>query len=150
VLGLAVGVPVAVLLLGLRRKYPPVVDAARRFARDVGNPRMLRSAGGSGANASILRHVGRTSGKPYETPVTAVPTPDGFVIALPYGATTDWLKNLLAAGSATLVHDGQTQVVDRPEVVPVAQAAQDFSAGERRVLRVLGVGECVRLHRCEP
>jgi deazaflavin-dependent oxidoreductase (nitroreductase family) len=150
VLGLAVAAPVAVLLLGLRRKYPPVVDMVRRFARDVGNPRMLRSAGGPGASASIVRHVGRSSGKSYETPVTAVPTADGFVIALPYGANIDWLKNLLAAGSATLVHDGQAHLVDQPEVVPVARAAQDFSPGERRVLRVLGVNECLRLHRPEP
>jgi len=137
---------VGVLLVGLRRKYPPVVDTVRRFARDVGNPRLLKTAGGPGANAAILRHVGRTSGKPYQTPVTAVAAADGFVIALPYGPTTDWVKNLLAAGSATLVHDGQTHLVDHPEVVPLAQAVHDFSPGERRALRMFGVQECLHLH----
>ena len=137
---------VGVFLVGLRRKYPPVVDTVRRFARDVGNPRLLKTAGGPGANAAILRHVGRTSGKPYQTPVTAVAAADGFVIALPYGPTTDWVKNLLAAGSATLVHDGQTHLVDHPEVVPLALTVQDFSPGERRALRLFGVQECLHLH----
>lgn len=137
---------VGVVLLGVRHRYPPVVDAVRRFARDVGNPRLLKSAGRPGANAAILRHVGRTSGKSYETPVTAILTPGGFVIALPYGPTTDWLKNLTAAGSAALVHDGRTHVVDHPEVVPLHEAAQDFSPGERRMLRLFGVDECLRLH----
>jgi deazaflavin-dependent oxidoreductase (nitroreductase family) len=148
--GLVVTAVMATFVVGLRRKYPPVVNTIRRFARDVGNPRLLKYAGKPGANASIMRHVGRTSGRQYETPVTAVPTADGFVIALPYGPNTDWLKNVLAAGSATLVHDGQDHPVDRPEVVPSAQAAGDFSPRERRTLRWFGVEECLRLHRGDP
>jgi deazaflavin-dependent oxidoreductase (nitroreductase family) len=143
---LVVVAAVGVFLWGLRHKYPPVVDRVRRFARDVGNPRLLKTAGGPGANAAILRHVGRTSGKPYQTPVTAVAAADGFVIALPYGPSTDWVKNLLAAGSATLVHDGQTHLVDHPEVVPLARAVHAFSPGERRALRLFGVQECLHLH----
>jgi hypothetical protein len=74
-------------------------------------------------------------------------TADGFVIALPYGAGTDWVKNVLAAGSATLVHDGRTYAVERPHVVPLAAVAEDFGSRERRFLRVFGVQECLRLSR---
>jgi deazaflavin-dependent oxidoreductase (nitroreductase family) len=140
------GAAAAVVVIGVRRKSPRVVGAVRRFARDVGNPRVLATAGRAGANASVLQHVGRRSGASYQTPVTAMRTADGFVIALPYGPNTDWLKNVTAAGSATLVHDGQTHRVDRPEVVPVAEASPDFPAGARRALRWLGVEECLRLH----
>ena len=46
-------------------------------------PLAIKSAGGPGASASGVHHVGRTSGRSYSTPVGAVPTDDGFVIALP-------------------------------------------------------------------
>ena len=89
-------------------------------------PLALKSAGTPGANASVIRHVGRTTAA-YETPVGAVAIDDGFVIALPYGPNTDWLKNVLASGSATIVDEGNTYDVDRPEVVPMAEADRYFS-----------------------
>ena len=143
-------VPVAVvagLILGIRAKYPPVVGVVRRLSRDSGNPRVLRTAGTVGGPASIIEHTGRTSGRAFRTPVTPTPTADGFVIALPYGPGTDWVKNVLAAGSATLVHEGQTYAVDQPDVVPITAAAADFGSRERRFLRLFGVQECLRLHR---
>jgi deazaflavin-dependent oxidoreductase (nitroreductase family) len=46
----------------------------------------------------LIRHVGRTSGKVYETPIMGFRRGDSFVIALTYGPNTDWLRNLQAAG----------------------------------------------------
>ena len=66
-------------------------------------PLAMKSSGTPGGNASVVRHVGRKTGRPFETPVKAVATDDGFVIALPYGRNTDWLKNVLASGSATIL-----------------------------------------------
>ena len=137
---------VSVIVIGIRTKYPPVLNRIRHFARDVGNPRQLKSAGTPGANASIVQHTGRTSGKQYQTPVTATRTADGFVIGLPYGPNTDWLKNVLARGSATVIHEGGSYPCDEPAVIPTAAAAHDFSASERRTLRVMGIDECLRLH----
>lgn len=142
--------PIAVaagLILGIRTKYPPVVGLVRRFARDSGNPRVLKTAGTVGGPASVIEHTGRTSGRAFRTPVTPAQTADGFVIALPYGAGTDWVKNVLAAGSATLVHEGQTYALDKPEVVPIAVAAAGFGPRERGFLRLFGVQECLRLSR---
>lgn len=79
--------------------------------------------------------------------MTPTQTVDGFVIALPYGAGTDWVKNVLAAGSATLVHEGKTYTLEKPEVVPIAAAAADFGPRERRLLRLFGVQECLSLYR---
>ena len=138
---------VSIVVIGIRTKYPPVLNRVRRYARDVGNPRQLRSAGTPGAHASVLRHTGRMSGKHYQTPVTARWTVDGFVIALPYGPNTDWLKNVLANGSATVVYDGGSYLCDEPKVISRAEAAGDFSARERRTLRLMGIDECLRLHR---
>ena len=138
---------VSIVVIGIRTKYPPVVNRMRRYARDVGNPRQLKSAGTPGANASILRHTGRKSGKQYQTPVTATRTADGFVIGLSYGPNTDWLKNVLANGSTTLVYQGSSYECDDPKVISSAEAAPDFSARERRTVRLMGVDECLRLHR---
>jgi deazaflavin-dependent oxidoreductase (nitroreductase family) len=110
------------------------------------NPRQMKTAGTPGAYASVIRHEGRTSGRPYETPVGAFVTDDGFVIALPYGSDPDWLKNVMAAGSATLVHEGGTYRVERPELVPTSAAAPYLPVKEQRNLRMFAVDQCLRVH----
>lgn len=131
--------------LGMRLQWPLVLRTVRRMNRRFINPRQLRSAGSPGAAASVVRHRGRRSGTTYETPVGAVPTDEGFVIALPYGTTADWVKNVLAGGSATIVHEGATHEVEHPVVVPLPQVLDVFPAGEQRTLRVFGVRNCLRL-----
>jgi deazaflavin-dependent oxidoreductase (nitroreductase family) len=147
---LVVATALIAFLVGMRMRAPRVVDTVRRVNRAVFNPMQMRSAGTPGAFASVIRHTGRTSGRPYETPVGAVATDGGFVIALPYGRRADWLKNVLASGSAEIVHEGRTYRVDQPEVVPMAQAASDFPAAEQRTHRLFGVEHCLRLRHVEP
>lgn len=133
----------AVLLVAFtvsfRARFRPVHDAIRRFNRDVTNPRQLRRAGRPGAWASIVYHVGRNSGREYRTPVVAVAADDGFLFALPYGPGADWVRNVLAAGSATLEHEGRTLRVDRPELVPQDAANPRFDVTEQRMHRIYGV-----------
>jgi deazaflavin-dependent oxidoreductase (nitroreductase family) len=138
-----------VFVAGMRAKSPTVLDAVRRTSRAM-KPLVMKSAGTPGANASVIGHVGRVTGRPYETPVGAVATDDGFVIALPYGSNTDWLKNVLASGSAVIVDDGNTYEVARPEVVPLAVEALSFSPGDQRAHRVFGVEHCLRVRRMAP
>jgi len=137
----------AVFLIGMRTKSPRVLGAVRRFNRAFTNPRAMKDAGTPGAYASVIRHVGRTSGRPYETPVGAFATDDGFVIALPYGSDPDWLKNVIASGSATIVHEGETARVDRPELVATPEVASYLPAKERRNLRWFAVNQCLRVRR---
>jgi deazaflavin-dependent oxidoreductase (nitroreductase family) len=110
----------------------------------------MQSAGTPGAYASVIRHTGRTSGTPYATPVGAVATEDGFVVALVYGLNTDRLQNVLASGSATLVHEGRTYRVDHPEVLPIATTAAYLSANDQRFHRWFGINQCLRVRRVEP
>jgi deazaflavin-dependent oxidoreductase (nitroreductase family) len=138
----------AVFVGGMRKKSPPVLNAVRKTSRAM-KPLALRSAGKPGAYASVIRHVGRQSGRQYETPIGTVPTDEGFVIALPYGPNTDWLKNVLASGAATIVADGKTYSVDQPEVVPTDDAAPLFPSEELRTLRLFGVDQCLRVRRTE-
>jgi deazaflavin-dependent oxidoreductase (nitroreductase family) len=144
---LAIGI---VFFVGMRTKSPLVQNTVRRFNRAFGNPHQMKTAGTPGAYASVIRHVGRKTGRSYETPVVPFATPDGFVIALPYGPGTDWIKNVLATGSATIVNEGEPWLIDRPEVVPVTVAAPFMPAKEQRALRRFAVDRCLRVHRVEP
>jgi deazaflavin-dependent oxidoreductase (nitroreductase family) len=139
-----------VFLVGMRTNARPVQRAVRRLNRAFTNPHAMKKAGTPGVRASIVKHVGRTSGRSYETPVETFPTDDGFVIALPYGPDTDWLKNVLASGSAIIVHDGNTYLIDRPQLVPTAQAAPHLPASEQRTLRLFAVDQCLRVRMVEP
>jgi deazaflavin-dependent oxidoreductase (nitroreductase family) len=139
-----------VFSIGMRRKTPWVLSGVRRFARAVGNPYQMRKAGTPGAYASVIRHTGRTSGKAYATPVAAEPTEDGFVVATVYGPNTDWLKNVLASGSASIVHEGRTYEVDHPEIVSTEASSAYFDPKELRTLRRYRVTRCLRVRRVDP
>lgn len=62
-----------------------------------------------------------------------------------HGTRSDWLKNVLASGSATVVHQGMSYAVDRPQVVPFDRVAKHFP--DSRALRTFGVTDAVLLHR---
>lgn len=139
-----------VYMLGMRAKSPLVQGPLIRLQRAFINPRQMRSAGTPGAYASVIQHRGRTSGRPYETPVGVVGADDGFVIALPYGSRANWVQNVLASGSATIVHEGQTNEVDQPEIVPMRAVAARFTAGDQRSFRWFAVDQALRVRRVEP
>lgn len=138
-----------VLAVSLRTKFRPVLDRVRRLNRALWNPLVMKEAGSAGADTSVIGHVGRTTGTAYETPVGAVETEEGFVIGLPYGTTPDWIKNVLAAGSASLRHGGETCHVVDPELVRAAGADRHFGAGQRRIHRLYGIDDFLLLRRAE-
>jgi len=156
VTGIIVGLVVVLLVVAavwtgfvvaMRAKFPPVQNAVRRMNQAVLNPRTMEKAGRSGASASVVRHIGRSTGTAYETPIEAVATGDGFVIALPYGASADWLKNVIAAGTAVLVHDGAAYPVDHPELVAASVGNPYFSASAQRSHRLFGVDDFLMVRR---
>ena len=135
------------VVIGVRTKNPQIVGLVRRTLRDRANPQALGTAGAPGQSHGVIIHVGRTSGRERRTPVTPVPTDDGFVIALPYGPDSDWVRNVLAAGSATLVTDGEQVSVERPEVRPFKQFEGVFPPSSRIGTRIFGVTSCLVLYR---
>jgi deazaflavin-dependent oxidoreductase (nitroreductase family) len=137
-------VVLALFVLGMRAKSGLALGAVRKISR-LFNPMSMRSAGTPGAFASIIRHRGRRSGREYATPVGAVPISDGFVITLPYGTRAQWVRNVLAAGSATVVNEGRAYPVDHVEVVPTSSVATVFSPADQRVNRLFRVDECLRV-----
>ena len=152
VLGVVVGAIVVfagLVFVAIRTRSPQLLDAVRWFNRTFTNRLQRPFAGKPGAYASVIRHQGRRSGRSYETPIVPFATDDGFVVSLPYGPTADWVENVLALGSAVLIHEGRTLTVDRPEVVPVAQVEDLFPPGEQRTHRLFRIEHCLRLRRVE-
>lgn len=139
----------ALQVVSLRAGWNPGVTAIRRFNRRFMHGREMRTAGQPGAYASIIRHVGRKSGTQYETPVGVVDTDHGLIISLPYGTSPDWLRNVLAAGEAELVHEGKTLRVEDPEVVPAAEVTAHTSRGDRFLQRLYGVDQALRLRKAK-
>jgi deazaflavin-dependent oxidoreductase (nitroreductase family) len=121
-------------------------NALRLFTR-VMRRLALRSAGKEGSGTSVVRHVGRRSGRAYQTPVIAAQHDDSFLIALPYGERTDWLKNVLARGSATIVTNGRSYDVDRPEVIAMAEATGYFRPREQRMHRQFHVDSALQVRQ---
>jgi deazaflavin-dependent oxidoreductase (nitroreductase family) len=138
---------VGLLVAALRWQVGPVVDTVRRMNRSVTNPRVMRTAGTAGTQTSVIEHVGRKSGRTYETPVDTIPARTGFLIALPYGTRADWVRNVLASGSATVVTQGDRVDVDRPTVVATADVAGQIPAKTLRTLRLFGVNQCLHLEK---
>ena len=107
----------------------------------------MRSAGKEQSSTSVVCHVGRRSGRKYETPVVAVEHDEDFLIALPYGERTDWMKNVVAGGEASVVNHGRTYRVDHPQVIPMAEATRYFGPKEQKLHRRFAVATCLRVHR---
>jgi deazaflavin-dependent oxidoreductase (nitroreductase family) len=95
----------------------------------------------------IVRHTGRTSGKPYATPVVIRPTADGFLIPLPFGDATQWAKNLFAAGGGSIRYAGREQQVDEPRIIDLETASTHLPLPIRFASRRLGLRHWVMVHK---
>lgn len=96
---------------------------------------------------AVVRHRGRRSGKLYATPIAIRPTPDGFVLPLPWGEGTDWCRNLRAAGGGVVRFGGAEIEVNSPEIIDAADALPAFSATMRPIVRLTGIKKFLRVHR---
>jgi len=94
----------------------PAPRSIARFNKHFTNRLSLKVAGHLPGFA-IVSHVGRKSGRPYRTPVNAFHTDGGYIIALTYGAQSDWVKNVLAAGSCELQTRGRRVRLFEPIIV---------------------------------
>jgi len=117
--------------------------------RGLSNRIFLKISGKWFRAYSIVKHVGRSSGRQYRNPVSAYPLTDGFVIAVLYGAQSHWVRNVMAAGRFTLRTKGRDYLLERPEIIAARQALPAFPALYRRMLRSRGTGDFVWAHRAE-
>ena len=108
------------------------------LARPFAGRRWLRLYG-------VLEHRGRTSGREYRTPVVVQSAGDTFLIPIPFGESTQWVQNVLAAGGASVVWGGRTIDVTDPQVVERREAGVSFNAIERFAMARAGIDRFMRL-----
>ncbi|HEX4203026.1 MAG TPA: nitroreductase family deazaflavin-dependent oxidoreductase [Ktedonobacteraceae bacterium] len=117
----------------------------RYFNKYILNRLIGKSAGSAHSHFALVRHTGRRSGKSYETPIIVMPTGEDFMIALTYGPKVDWYRNLVATGQGTLLWQGRSYTIGKPEPVDQTSALQAFSALERPILRLFNVQHFARV-----
>jgi deazaflavin-dependent oxidoreductase (nitroreductase family) len=79
----------------------PIPRRIAHFNRRVTN-RVTRHLAGWMPGFAIVIHVGRRSGRIYNTPVNVFRDRDRYVFALTYGPESDWVRNVLAAGGCKI------------------------------------------------
>ena len=114
-------------------------DTVRVFNKRILNPIMMLVAGRKHWYAGVIQHTGRRSGRVYATPVVADRVEGGFIIPLPYGTGVDWLRNVQAAGGATLRVRGTTFEVSAPQIVAAATAFPLVPPMHARIWRRMGI-----------
>jgi deazaflavin-dependent oxidoreductase (nitroreductase family) len=122
------------------------VPIPRRVARwnKAGLNRVTRHTAPWLPGFGVVVHRGRKSGRSYQTPVNVFRAGDGYLIALTYGANSDWVKNVVAAGGCELRTRGRTVAVTSPRVYH-DPSRRGISPAQREILRVLGVDEFLSL-----
>ena len=128
-----------------QRRRGTLLEWVRQFNKAIFNRLILTFAGRH--VYAVVHHVGRRTGHAYTTPVVAVPIADGFIIALTFGADTDWCRNVLAAGQCTLQWHGLTYTVSRPKVVGVDAVRPLVPSWGRPLVRVLQVRQFLMVSR---
>jgi deazaflavin-dependent oxidoreductase (nitroreductase family) len=117
----------------------------RTFVKRFVNPVLRNFARSSRGPFALLHHVGRRSGKQYETPIWVWRMKDGFMIVLTYGRNTDWLRNLQAADEGSLRWHKREYTFKRPELIDAKTAEPALPSFIRFVLRLRGAHEYVKL-----
>lgn len=123
----------------------PMPRAVRQWNK-VGLNRLTRHVAPWAPGFGIVIHRGRRSGRLYQTPVNAFPTEDGYVFALTYGADTDWVKNVLAAGGCELRTRGQVVRLVSPRIFH-DDTRREVHPLERQILRLIGVADFLALKK---
>jgi deazaflavin-dependent oxidoreductase (nitroreductase family) len=101
------------------------------------NPITLRLARSGRGPFSIVKHVGRKSGRHFETPIIVQPTDGGFMVELTYGPNVDWYRNVVAANGCTICYRAKDYLVNDIEPVDVATGIAAFSPLQRRLLTAI-------------
>lgn len=110
-----------------------------RFNRVVTN-RLTRPLAPWLPGFGVVVHVGRKSGREYETPVNVFRNEGGYVIALTYGPGADWVRNVQAAGDCELITRGRRHRLTEPQLVHDTSRAR-VPPPVRAALRVLDVAD---------
>jgi len=110
------------------------------------NPVAIRAARRGSGPFSLIEHVGRKTGKRYETPIIVAPVDAGFVAELTYGPNVAWYQNARAAGGCVVRYHGRPFTIDRIDELDAAAGLKAYGAPRSWVLRLLRRHDFLLLH----
>jgi deazaflavin-dependent oxidoreductase (nitroreductase family) len=96
--------------------------AIAKVHKHVTNP-VVRIVAPHSRYMAVIEHRGRKSGNGYQTPVMAFVDGGQISVVLNYGAGSDWVRNVTAAGTATVVNRRTRYRLTEPRVLPVDSPA---------------------------
>lgn len=126
-------------MLQKRRQNFQLPSRIRLVNKYVTNRLLRRFASSSRGPFAVIYHVGRRSGKPYETTIMVWPMGEGLVIALTYGPKVDWSRNMMAAGGGEVLWHKGVYGVGKPEPIDLETALPAFPMLFRPLFRRAGM-----------
>jgi deazaflavin-dependent oxidoreductase (nitroreductase family) len=97
-----------------------------------------------------LTHRGRTSGRTYQTPVNVFRRGDEYFFFLTYGSDSQWVKNVLAAGSCSIETRRQVVELVEPELVTDSELRPAPAPVRLIEQRIAGVTQYLRMRAASP
>jgi deazaflavin-dependent oxidoreductase (nitroreductase family) len=86
---------------------------------------------------AVVHHRGRKTGRALSVPVAVIVTPEVFVINLPWGPGTNWVRNVVVAGGCVVRWKGVDHPVTRPELVDKTAARRYYGRVAWAIVRRL-------------
>jgi deazaflavin-dependent oxidoreductase (nitroreductase family) len=125
------------------------LNLIRYFNKYIFNRITLTFASTGKGPFSVVRHVGRHTGRIYQTPVLASYTGQIVIIPLSYGENVDWLRNVLARGGCEMRWQNQWIWVGNPEVIGPEKAFSLLPEERRKLFERFKLEKYLFLQRVE-
>lgn len=87
----------------------------------------------------IVTHVGRSTGRPYSTPLAGFQTPTGIVLTPTYGPSADWVQNVVAEGALTVDRRGEVWHLQNVRLIGRTEAWPALPRLVRVAMRILRI-----------
>ncbi len=93
----------------------------------------------------VLIHQGRRSGNTHETPLDAHEVEGGFIFIANYGTRSDWVRNILASGRATLRLPDRAVELTRPRIISGKEAWKQMPPDAEPLPGYLNIDDYLRM-----
>ncbi len=118
----------------------PAPSWLAKLNRAVFNPREIKKG-----KRPVLLHRGRSTGLERQTPLDAHKVDDGYLFIAVYGPDSDWVRNILVSGTATLRLPGEMIELESPRLLDTEGALQLLPPGFKVPGGVLNVQDFLHM-----
>ena len=122
----------------------PLPRALATFNKGVTN-NLTRGFAARLPGFAVVSHVGRVSGRTYQTPVNMFRRGSDYVFVMTYGPGADWVKNVDAAGACDVTTRGRTVRLVAPHHYKDAHAGT-FRHRSQPCCGLIDVDEFMSMH----